>query len=164
MILFLLSKRSAVPLDRDPVGPLPAWRTLPCCRPTEGKGGGRRPFNSMLGIWIRIKKWGNIMLWKNKSLISFTRIKSCSCISMGNGLNPGSKYSTVQCSIVVQTPLNLNPDPGLCYQFWKKTLKIIFEKKNFLWEKVPVNFIKTVRKKWKGKQFWGLWRVNLHIS
>ena len=41
------------------------------------------------------------------------------------------------------------PDPGLCYQFWKKNLNIILQKKhNFL----KHNFFKIIRKYWYWKK------------
>ena len=56
--------------------------------------------------------------------------------------------STVSTSVVYPKILNLDPDqgfwvnldPGLCYQFGKKKLKIILEKKNFLTKKDFLNY------------------------
>ena len=57
--------------------------------------------------------------------------------------------------------LNLDPDPGLCHQFWKNKLKIILEKK-FTFKKSI--FLTTIRKKFHLKQIFiqmSLWIVNL---
>ena len=58
--------------------------------------------------------------------------------------------------IQIPNTLNLDPDPGLCYQFWKKKkLKIILEKNNFL--KKRYIFFKSYNNKMSPKEMLVSW-------
>ena len=57
---------------------------------------------------------------------------------------------------------NLDPDPELCYQLWKKKFKIILEKNNFSLKKVY--FFKTIRTNCNLKKFFSSWVSELLIK